>query len=266
MTLRSNKGFTLVELMIGIVLALFIVGGLYTMLGSSQLSYSLARSNNALNSSGQRVTQLIWNQLHQAGYINYQRQIMQRKLPAGGVSLSANTWAEGQSLFAENNLTMTGVLANTDRLVLRFWGSSISDNDPAQPSNQSSDNRMFDCNGDFKTNQNLVTVTLFVNNQNQLICQDNQAHTVVMEDNVESLQFRFRRVGTNQQFVPANIITAASAWATVDAVEFGVLTRQNSGQGVKANAKNYNILDQVVNSAADRWVRQSLTGSITLKN
>ena len=73
---HNQNGFTLIELMIGIVLALFIVGGLYTMLGSSQLSYALTRANNALNGSGQRVTQLIWNHLHQAGYINYQRQII----------------------------------------------------------------------------------------------------------------------------------------------------------------------------------------------
>lgn len=154
MRLRNQNGFTLIELMIGIVLALFIVGGLYTMLGSSQLSYSLSRANNALNGSGQRVTQLIWNHLHQAGYINYQRQIMRWQLPAGGTSLGANVWAEGQSLFAQNNITgEAGILANTDRLTLRFWGSSISDNDPAQPNNQATDNRMFDCNGDPVSNQ-----------------------------------------------------------------------------------------------------------------
>ena len=262
----QSKGFTLVELMIGIVLALFIVGGLYTMLGSSQLSYALSRANNALNGSGQRVTQLIWNHLHQAGYINYQRQILQRKLPAGGTSLSASKWAEGQSLFAENNISaVAGILDNTDRLTLRFWGSSISDNDPAQLANQATDGRMFDCNGAFVTNQDLVQITLFVNSSGDLICQDNRNHTVVMERNIASLQFRFRRAGTNQQFVTANELTAAT-WPTVEAIEFGVLTTQASGQGVKATARSYQILEQRVNTAADNLIRQSLTGSITLKN
>lgn len=263
---RHSKGFTLVELMIGIVLALFIVGGLYTMLGSSQLSYALSRANNALNGSGQRVTQLIWNHLHQAGYINYQRQILQRKLPAGGTSLSASKWTEGQSLFAENNISaVSGILDNTDRLTLRFWGSSISDNDPGQLNNQATDGRMFDCNGGFVTNQDLVQITLYVNSSGDLICQDNRNNTVVMERNIASLQFRFRRAGTNQQFVTANILTAAT-WPTVEAIEFGVLTTQASGQGVKAKARSYQILEQSVNAAADNLIRQSLTGSITLKN
>ena len=266
MRLRNQNGFTLIELMIGIVLALFIVGGLYTMLGSSQLSYALSRANNALNGSGQRVTQLIWNHLHQAGYVNYQRQIMRRQLPTGGTSLGSNIWAEGQSLFAENNVTgVTGVMANTDRLTLRFWGSSISDNDPAQPTNQATDNRMFDCNGEPVSNQDLVQLTLYVSSAGELICKDNRSHTVVMERNIESLQFRFRRSGTNQQFVTANTLTAAM-WPSVDAIEFGVLTTQASGQGVKATAKTYQILEQSVDAAADKLIRQSLTGSITLKN
>jgi prepilin-type N-terminal cleavage/methylation domain-containing protein len=263
---QQSKGFTLVELMICIVLALFIVGGLYTMLGSSQLSYALTRANNALNGSGQRVTQLIWNHLHQAGYVNYQRQIMQWTLPAGGTSLGANNWTKGQSLFAENNITgVTGLLDNSDRLTLRFWGSSISDNDPAQLANQATDSRMFDCNGEAVSNQNLVQITLYVNSSGDLICQDNRNHTVVMERNIASLQFRFRRAGTNQQFVTANVLTAAT-WPTVAAIEFGVLTTQASGQGVKATARSYQILEQNVNAAADNLIRQSLTGSITLKN
>lgn len=263
---QNNKGFTLIELMIGIVLALFIVGGLYTMLGSSQLSYALTRANNVLNGSGQRVTQLIWNHLHQAGYINYQRQILQRKLPAGGTSLGVNNWTEGQSLFAENNITsVTGLQDNSDRLTIRFWGSSISDNDPAQLTNQATDGRMFDCNGEAISNQNLVQITLYVNSSGDLICQDNRNHTVVMERNIASLQFRFRLAGTNQQFVTANVLTAAT-WPTVEAIEFGVLTTQASGQGVKATAKTYQILEQSVATAADNIIRQSLTGSITLKN
>lgn len=263
---QQSRGFTLVELMIGIVLALFIVGGLYTMLGSSQLSYALTRANNSLNGSGQRVTQLIWNHLHQAGYVNYQRQIMRWQLPAGGTSLSASKWTQGQSLFAENNITgVSGLLSNSDRLTLRFWGSSISDNDPAQPNNQGTDGRMFDCNGGFVTNQDLVQITLYVNSSGDLICQDNRNHSLVMERNIASLQFRFRRAGTNQQFVTANVLTAAT-WPTVEAIEFGVLTTQASGQGVKAKARSYQILEQSVNAAADNLIRQSLTGSITLKN
>jgi len=263
---QQSKGFTLVELVICIVLALFIVGGLYTMLGSSQLSYALTRANNALNGSGQRVTQLIWNHLHQAGYVNYQRQIMEWTLPAGGASLGANNWTQGQSLFAENNITgVTGLQENSDRLTLRFWGSSISDNDPGQLNNQTTDGRMFDCIGEPVSNQNLVQITLYVNSSGDLICQDNRNHTVVIERNIASLQFRFRRAGTNQQFVTANVLTAAT-WPTVAAIEFGVLTTQASGQGVKATARSYQILEQNVNAAADNLIRQPLTGSITLKN
>ena len=255
---RISRGFGLVEIMIAIVLGLFLLIGLYTMLTSSQQSYALGRANSSLGGSGQRVTQLIWNQLNQAGFVNYQRRLLNASLPSGGV------WHKNQSVRGENDLAIAGVLASTDRLSLRFTGSSVGDNDPTQSSNQTSDGRMFDCNGGAVPNTQIVVVTLFVNTNGELRCQDSRGNSVVMERNIESLQFRYR-VGTSDAFVTANNVAAAD-WSNVVAVEFSLLVAMPSGQGVQALAKSYQVLDKSIAVAADRNLRQVLNGSITIKN
>ena len=253
------RGFGLVEIMIAIVLGLFLLVGLYTMLSSSQQSYALGRANSNLGGSGQRVTQLVWNQLHQAGFINYQRRLLNLPLPAAGV------WAKNQSVRGENDLAVGGVMANTDRITLRFWGSSIGDNDPTQAAYTTTDGRMFSCNGTPVANTQLVAISLFVNGNGELICQDNIGPAIVMERNIESLQFRYRLSGPHDTFVTANTIAAAD-WPNVVAVEFSLLVAMPSGQGVQALARNYQLLDKQIAAAADRNIRRVLNGSITIKN
>jgi prepilin-type N-terminal cleavage/methylation domain len=253
------RGFGLVEIMISIVLGLFLVAGLYTMLVSSQQSYSLGRANSGLSNSGQRVTQLIWNQLHQAGFINYQRRLLNIPLPATA------TWAQNQSIHGENDLT-TEVKADTDRLTLRYRGSSVGDNDPANVAVMTADERMFDCIGNPVASTQLVEVVLYVNTSNELICDDNQNDPVVMEQNIESLQFRYRLSDDLQPFVTAADITNATDWANVVAIEFSLLAASPSGQSVQALQRDYILLDKTVTKAADKNLRQVLTGSITLKN
>lgn len=253
------RGFGLVEIMIAIVLGLFLVMGLYTMLSSSQQSYALGRANSSLSNSGQRVNQLIWNQLHQAGFVNYQRRLLNQPLPA------ANGWLKNQSVSGDNDLNTAGVMADTDRLRIRFRGSSVGDNDPAQSAVTTADGRMVNCNGTAIGNTQLLTVTLFVNTSNELICEDSMGNSVVMDRNIESLQFRFRRSGNDEPFVTADNVGAAN-WASIVAVEFSVLASMPSGQRVEATARDYQLLDKSIDTAADRNLRQVLNGSITLRN
>lgn len=260
MKYKITRGFGLVEIMISIVLGLFLVAGLYTMLVSSQQSYSLGRANSGLSNSGQRVTQLIWNQLHQAGFVNYQRRLLNLPLPGNAA------WAQNQSVRGENDLTVTGVKTDTDRLTLRYRGSSVGDNDPASSAVMTADERMFDCIGNPVASTQLVEVVLYVNTNNELICDDNQNAPVVLERNIESLQFRYRLLDDLQPFVTAADITSATDWTNVVAVEFSLLSASPSGQSVKALQRDYILLDKTVTKAADKNLRQVLTGSITLKN
>lgn len=266
---KHAKGFGLIELMIAITLGLFLIAGLYTLLGSSQQSYALNRANSSLSNSGQRVTQLLANVLQQSGFINYQRRLQNQIFPAAVLParapLSDINWRVEQSVEGGDNLTSSGLLAGSDRLSLRFYGSSINDNDPAQPNNLTADGRMFNCNGDVVGNDTLLTLSLFVNNSGELMCQDSMNNTVVMERNIESLQFRFRRASNQQGFVSADKI-GADNWPDVVAVEYALLVAMPSGQGVQALPRTYQLLDTSITTAADRQVRQLLTGSMTLQN
>ena len=90
-------------------------------------------------------------------------------------------------------------------------------------------------------------------------------NSVVMDRNIESLQFRFRRSGNDEPFVTADNVGAAN-WASIVAVEFSVLASMPSGQRVEATARDYQLLDKSIDTAADRNLRQVLNGSITLRN
>ena len=179
--------------------------------------------------------------------------------------LAAINWAAEQSVEGANNLTASDFLTGSDRLSLRFYGSSIEDNDPGQPKNDATDGRMFNCNGAAIDNTTLLTLSLYVNSDGELICQDNMSDPVVMARNIESLQFRYRRASNLQGFVTADQIGAGN-WPDVVAVEYALLAAMPSGQGVAALARTYQLLDVTLETAADRQVRQLVTGSIMLQN
>lgn len=257
--MKRLGGFGLVEIMVAIVVALMLTLGLVSMLVTSQQGYAIGRASHRLSDGGQRVVQLMQNLLLQAGYVNYQRRTLDTGLPAGG------SWLAGQGLLGDDGLAGSGFLAGSDRLTVRFYGASVADNDPSRPTATQSDGRLTDCSGNTVSRLQLVILQLYVDSSGQLICADNLNSPVVMAQNIQSLQLRYLTSTTGATFQPASSITG-SAWKNVIAVEFAMLAANPSGQQVAAKARQWQVLDQQVNSPADRMMRQLLAGSVSLRN
>ncbi|MCD8548146.1 MAG: PilW family protein [Aeromonadaceae bacterium] len=252
--------------MVAIAIGLFIIAGLYSMLSSSQQTYALSQANGQLTEAGRRVNRLLQNTLAQAGFINYQRLRLQNSLPVATVASPTVSWALGQSVEGSNDLTSTGTaLAGTDVLLMRFYGSSIEDNDSNAPSITADDpdGFLFDCSGNAMNNQKLVTLSLYVSPTKQLICADDQGNTQVLASGIESLQFRFLPDTSGASFVTADNITN---WSGVMAVEYAFLASAASGQGIQSASQSYQLLDKSVTAGGDRLLRQVFSGNITLHN
>ena len=233
------------------------------MLSSSQQTYALSQANGQLTESGRRVNLLLQNTLAQAGFINYQRLRLERTLPVEAVASPAISWSAEQAVYGENDLIGSSTaLDDTDVLLLRFYGSSTKDNDDGG-SDTTADGFLFDCSGNAISNQTLVTISLYVNPDEELVCADDQGHTQVLASGVESLQFRFLPDTTGASFVAASSI---SDWTGVIAVEYAFLASTASGQGIQSASQSYQLLDKSVTAGGDRLLRQVFSGNITLHN
>ena len=120
----KSGGFSLVELLIGITIGLFLLAGLLTFFGQNRAAYSYQQSQSGQQDSERLANILFTNVLQQAGFSEMTNQrILNRAslFPAGGL------FADGQAVVGtEATATVsligggTQTVAN-DSIAIRFW-------------------------------------------------------------------------------------------------------------------------------------------------
>lgn len=258
---QVKLGFTLIELMIALVLGLLLLTGLYTVLGSNQLTYSTVNSSMRLTERGQQILTLLRNQVQQAGFRNYEK-------VKGREDFTENTtygFLADQIISGANNISGSGVLSGSDQISIRFFGAAISSATPAV-----ADNTIFDCSGEgiseTATAAAPVIVKIYVSDHNKLMCWDSNhpAEPQVMAENVETLQFRYMPASSNA-FATANNIPATS-WSEISRVEFGFLLTEPTAQGATATkTTTYQLLDQSYTKNNDK-LRQPFSEVLFIRN
>lgn len=258
---NKQTGLGLVELMLAMVIGLFILMGLYTNLLSSQQSFSLSRSNVSLTGATSRVSQLLQNYILQAGYINYLGILNKNTFPA------VNNWSSSQVIRGENDVADNSqIKSGSDSLSVRYFGSSKEDHVPrGSAGDVSADSRMLDCAGGAVSNQQLIELSLYVDSQNQLVCEDNNDNRVVIQSEVEALEFRYKTSDAQAGYRNASQLDAGD-WLDIRAVEYGILLSENSGQGQSGQAREIKLLDKTIVTARDNNLRQFSSGTIMVRN
>jgi len=122
--MRKNSGFSLVELMIGMAIGLFLLAGLLTFFGQNRAAYSYQQSQSGQQDSERLANILFTNVLQQAGFSEMTNQrILNRAslFPAGGPFADGQT-VVGTEATATVNLIGGGTqtVAN-DSIAIRFW-------------------------------------------------------------------------------------------------------------------------------------------------
>ncbi|MDY6274425.1 MAG: prepilin-type N-terminal cleavage/methylation domain-containing protein [Succinivibrionaceae bacterium] len=295
----SQNGFTIVELLIALGIALIIVLGLYAFLVDTQRSYLNVASNDQNNRRSKNAATVTQNFLQQAGFVNYLNLYKGKGLDNGDSSVCNGKWTY---------LCIVNKGAQQSDVYIRYYGSSNSDSypqqnfqalqslknsggDPDEP-----DKRMYDCSGRFIGNEHIVTERLFLDGSSlncQIVedrcpggtCTELTGNTYLIERNIE----RFVAFGAECEDVNAavnsgnTVITRRkctvkapskiSDWNLVGAVKFVLVQAEESGQKVikPSEGEKFELSDipgaeMIYQAPADSKVRKMLGGTVYLRN
>lgn len=296
----SQNGFTIVELLIALGIALIIVLGLYAFLVDTQRSYLNVASNDQNNRRSKNAATVTQNFLQQAGFVNYLNLYKGKGLDNGGSSVCNGKWTY---------LCIVNTGVQQSDVYIRYYGSSNSDSYPQQnfqagPNLKNAggdphepDKRMYDCSGRFIGNEHIVTERLYLDDSSlfcQIVedrcpggtCTENlTGNTYLIERNIE----RFVAFGAECEDVKAavnsgnKVITRRkctvkapsqiSDWNLVGAVKFVLVQAEESGQKVikPSEGEKFELSDipgakMIYQAPADSKVRKMLGGTVYMWN
>lgn len=185
---RGQQGFTLIELMIALVLGLIVIGGIGAVFLSSNRTYQTTQSLSRTQESARFAVQYISRELQVAGYVaGFESGIVGESVLYPG---NANFTKVGQVVVG--NRVSTDSLAGSDSIEIRYGGSS---SDP-----------ITDCLGNDLATAQFVTVRLYVNNDNELVCSVNGLNAEPLVEGIANMSIEY---GVNDPSV-AGFLTSAS--------------------------------------------------------
>lgn len=259
MSSYKKNGFSMIEMLISLVVASIIIIGIYSFLTSSQRSFTLVQANDGVNRSMQTANRNINDYIKMAGFRNYARVIDQATFPKGDYEFDEDISFKRNSFVSAKQADTSS--RNID-LYLRYYGSSIYDDLAPQYVEENaeldrSNQRMFDCNGDFLSRKQLAVVRLYVDGDNGLFCQQKIINTddgserdatVLINPNVKYMMFAFRTDDSADFLLPSEMND--DDYVKVNAIRYGFIVRQSTHQkanSIKANALQYHVLGMTGN-------------------
>jgi type IV pilus assembly protein PilW len=256
----KQKGFTIIELMVALTLSLSILAGLlYSVLGDMR-AYESTRSTIDLSTKGRMSMQLLRLYIQQAGFRDFDQVKLNVQIPAS--SLGGRILVDGQILTGWDKITavpsgVTNPRMDSDILAIRFLGASEG---------------IFSCDGSAVINVvNGSSIFLFVNTNNELICQD-ASGTVILGEDVEYLRLlygmnsAFGAAGNNNfKYYDASQINSAN-WNAVNRIKVGMLISQNVNSNHLINGNSYNLFDRQISAANDTNFRNVISETVLIRN
>ncbi|WP_166738773.1 PilW family protein [Psychromonas algarum] len=246
---KSNKGFSLIELMIAMVVSLLIISGLFYSVMGDMKSYESARGTQGLVSKSRMTVQTLRLYIQQAGFRDVNA-IKFNSLYDSGTSPAGWVWGTGQVLQgAVSSTTLADEKADSDIIALRFSGADQSG--------------IVDCSGNNLNSTTVHEVTIYVNVNNQLMCRDNAGAALLLDENVEFLELLY---GTSDN--PTRYFTAANVddWDTVNRVKIGFLLSQEVNGNKLINNNTYTLFNHTVSAANDTNLRAVVMETVLIGN
>lgn len=189
--LDTERGFTIIELLIALGIAMIIILGLYSFLVDTQRTYMNVASNEQGNRRVMNANNAMLNYINQAGFANFTRRFKRASLItfsktsdeceytiASGVSSGVDTWRD----ICVDTKGKDGYGEDSPQIYVHFSGSSIDDQLPVNPEpdvaagldgvkddirivlgnapHDYADNRSFICSGESIDNSHEVVVRL----------------------------------------------------------------------------------------------------------
>ncbi len=248
-----NRGFSLVEVLVALLLGLIILLAIYVTLITNLHSLSTTEAQSALGDNSRRAVSFIQQQLKQAGYRSFKKNVEDVDssyfLPGGWLG----GWATSEFVRIEQG-------ADSDALLVRYYGETSSSQIGIQ-----------DCNGGAVGENESIEIRIAVDDQQHLTCQHHRRNAnggwsspITIAEGIETLQLRHTEMANNN--FSYNTIAPAD-WRDVGRVQFAILARssQLTASGI-TNSLTYNVLDKSVTANGDRFLRVVHERSVNLRN
>lgn len=243
-----NRGFSLVEVMVALLLGLIILLALYITLMTNLHSLSTTEAQGNLTDNGRRAVNFIQQQLQQAGYRSFE-------MTADGQTFGTSGWdglgwqanGDTQAIFLVNN-------DNNDELFVRYSGSDWSG--------------IYDCSGSPVAANTAIEVRIYLDDDN-LMCRHRPRSGAWSEPQqvatgIEALNFAYSLSSApHYQTVGA----PAPDWRLANRVQFALLVRSSefTASGITNNL-TYSVLDGEITAPNDRYLRAVHERAVTLRN
>jgi len=244
----SQKGFSLIELMIALAASLFIIAGLFYSVMGDLRSYESARGTQGIASKNRMVAQTFRLYIQQAGFKDLDTLKANQNYEAA--TSNAWVWEEGQSLQGTtSNSYITDEKLGSDILALRFSGTS--------------DSGIVSCDGTNLLTTDVHEMTLYVNDSNQLMCKDNEQNALLLDEDIEFLELLYGTTDNTTRYYTAAEI---NDWGKVNRIKVGVLISQKvvANNHLK-NTNSYTIFNKTIAASNDSNFRSVLMDTVLLK-
>jgi type IV pilus assembly protein PilW len=249
--MKRQRGISLVEIMIALVLSLFLSAGVIQVYLASKQSYRAQEGYSRLQENGRYALETMTRFIRLAGYKSYGASSMPDDTAV--FVAAAGSFAAGQVVTGSD-----GGGTASDSVTVRYQD----------------DSQMGDCYA--QTGDNLIHVVTFDVLNNNLRCTGN-AGTESILDGVENLQLLYGidtdapTDGYANQYRDAGAVTAAGQWGAVVSVRIGLLLNTVEGVSGVADTAAFNLLGANIAApgAADpaRFMRRHpSTATINVRN
>lgn len=245
---KLNKGFSLVELMIAMVVSLFILAGLFYSVMGDMRSYESARSSQELVTKGRMALQTLRLYIQQAGFRDVAA-LKNETVFSAGTSNVGGTWEYDQvvqGMTSSDDIDDEKV--DSDILVVRFLGAT--------------EIGIVSCVGDDLDESTSNEVTLYVNTSNQLMCKDNDDDAEVLDEGVEFLEVLYGTEDDYRYFTASEV----TDWTGVNRVKIGLLLSTEVSAHGLTNSNSYTIFNQTIDAANDTNYRSVVMETVLIGN
>jgi len=227
----SQLGFSIVELMVAIAIALFIIGAVASVYLNMRSTFTSQDSLSQLQDSERLALTMLTTTIQSAGYfVDPTKTTAASSLPAVTVTRADKTtssFSAGQAIVGAGDGTGAGT--NSDTLAVQY---QTAQNDG-----------LMNCQGGTNTTTPLlVSVNSFaINSNNELTCTVSTGSPEVLAGNVYQMSVLYGvdtdLDGNMDTYMTASAVTAANAWANVYTAQISLtfldVTKSKPGAPVK---------------------------------
>lgn len=268
---NRQRGLTLIELMVAMVIGLVLLSGILTVYLGSKKSYSTRDQVSLMEENARAALRTLKRHIEHAGYSSDSGMLVANYIIPTSVTPNAGTCADGSDNIVKSAvLEDTADAANGDTIGVGFY----SDNRVLSDCTET--NLPNECRVDQAPDRqatmvyNTFSVRKDAQNIPTLYCGGSlNANRQPLAQGIENIQFRYgvdtNNDGTVNQYMTATAIQAGALWERIKSVQIAILVRSVNPVFSANESRTYRILD-VTQTKNDRYKRSVYTTTVHLRN